>query len=122
MDRIAEILADAAAATKGSSTLLAEGIALPTSPPGVGGVPSELGVTAPPVTVAANDAAVLRRPHLGNLNSLRSMQQLQPFFSRASIDTFEGVYAAAGVDWESVEAGLISEIFGDDSSPLYTTS
>jgi hypothetical protein len=53
----------------------------------------------------------LRRPHLTGIKSLTSLHQLQPFFSRASIDTYEGVYGDVGVDWDAVEEGLEEEIF-----------
>ncbi|ORY25817.1 Dopey, N-terminal-domain-containing protein [Naematelia encephala] len=53
----------------------------------------------------------IRRPRLGGIKALQSLYQLQPFFARASIDTFEGVYANHGVDWEAVEDGLSGEIF-----------
>ncbi|BEI90230.1 uncharacterized protein CcaverHIS019_0303000 [Cutaneotrichosporon cavernicola] len=52
-----------------------------------------------------------RRPHLAGVRALASLHQLQPFFSRASIDTFEGVYNDAGVDWDAIEDGLNAEIF-----------
>lgn len=52
-----------------------------------------------------------RRPRLGSVRKLGSLSQLQPFFARASIDTFEGVYSGQGVDWERVEEGLNEEIF-----------
>lgn len=52
-----------------------------------------------------------RRPHLARVRALSSLHQLQPFFSRASIDTFEGVYSDAGVDWDAIEEGLNAEIF-----------
>jgi hypothetical protein len=45
------------------------------------------------------------------VRALTSLHQLQPFFSRASIDTFEGVYNDAGVDWDAIEEGLNAEIF-----------
>lgn len=51
-----------------------------------------------------------RRPRLGQVQKLHTLYQLQPFFSRASIETFEGVYEDAGVDWEAVEDGLWHEI------------
>lgn len=48
---------------------------------------------------------------------MSSLKQLQPFFSRASIETFEGVYADTGVDWDAIEDGLVNEIFeGHDSA------
>lgn len=57
------------------------------------------------------DQQSLRRPRLTALRHLSSLTQLQPFFARASIDTFEGVYSDQGTDWEAVEAGLDHEIF-----------
>jgi hypothetical protein len=57
------------------------------------------------------EAAGFRRPRLSGFKTLTSLHQLQPFLSRASIDTYEGVYSRAGVDWESVEEGLNGEIF-----------
>ncbi|WWC68766.1 uncharacterized protein I206_102700 [Kwoniella pini CBS 10737] len=52
-----------------------------------------------------------RQPRLSDIKSLNSIYQLQPFFSSASIDTFEGVFGGMGVDWEAVEDGLDKEIF-----------
>nr|XP_018264586.1 uncharacterized protein I303_02758 [Kwoniella dejecticola CBS 10117]OBR86744.1 hypothetical protein I303_02758 [Kwoniella dejecticola CBS 10117] len=52
-----------------------------------------------------------RRPRLSGIRTLDSIYQLQPFFSRASIDTFEGVFGGMGVDWDAVEDGLNREIF-----------
>jgi len=48
---------------------------------------------------------------LDKLNHLESIHQLQDFFARASIDTFEGVYHDSSPDWEFVEKGLLGEIF-----------
>ncbi|KAK8861427.1 hypothetical protein IAR55_002246 [Kwoniella newhampshirensis] len=59
-----------------------------------------------------HDVSGLRRPRLSSVKSLTSLYQLQSFFSRASMDTFEGVYENVGVDWEVVEEGLNGEIFG----------
>lgn len=67
--------------------------------------------TTPTVPCDQNHLTGLRRPHLKGLKTLTSLQQLSTFFSRASIDTFEGVYADTGVDWEAVEDGLNGEIF-----------
>ncbi|WVF67091.1 hypothetical protein IAT40_001836 [Kwoniella sp. CBS 6097] len=54
-----------------------------------------------------------RRPRLTNVKTLSSIHQLQPFLSRASIDTFESVYSSlgVGVDWDFVEDGLCREVF-----------
>lgn len=51
-----------------------------------------------------------RRPRLSGVKRLRTLHQLQPFFSRASIETYEGVYIDAGVDWVAVEDGLWGEV------------
>ncbi|TXT04269.1 hypothetical protein VHUM_04267 [Vanrija humicola] len=67
--------------------------------------------STPTVPCDQNHLTGLRRPHLKGLKTLTSLQQLSTFFSRASIDTFEGVYADTGVDWEAVEDGLNGEIF-----------
>ncbi|KIR58136.1 hypothetical protein I314_06101 [Cryptococcus bacillisporus CA1873] len=53
----------------------------------------------------------LRRPRLSEVTSIASLQQLQTFFARASMDTFESVYAEAAVDWNGIEEGLLGEIF-----------
>jgi hypothetical protein len=57
-----------------------------------------------------------RRPQLSKFKTLSSLKQLQPFFSRTSIETFEGVYADAGVDWDAIEDELVSEIFEGKTS------
>lgn len=49
----------------------------------------------------------LRRPRLSEVTSIVSLQQLQMFFARASMDTFESVYAEAAVDWNGIEEGLL---------------
>nr|XP_031863087.1 uncharacterized protein CI109_001565 [Kwoniella shandongensis]KAA5530159.1 hypothetical protein CI109_001565 [Kwoniella shandongensis] len=79
---------------------------------------------APPVSEKDGDASSialpnttdrgengLRRPRLSSVRSLTSLYQLQSFFSRASMDTFEGVYENVGVDWDVVEDDLNAEIF-----------
>ncbi|KAH7100146.1 Dopey, N-terminal-domain-containing protein [Auriculariales sp. MPI-PUGE-AT-0066] len=56
----------------------------------------------------------VRRPLLYDVQYIRSIRELAPFFSSVSIQAFEGVYASIGntnVDWEAVEAGLLSELF-----------
>ncbi|WRT65559.1 uncharacterized protein IL334_002504 [Kwoniella shivajii] len=73
-----------------------------------------------PVTIGTDDELLiisdqteteLRKPRLLRIKSLTSIYQLQPFFSRASIDTFEGVFEGNAVDWEAIESGLSEEIF-----------
>lgn len=51
-----------------------------------------------------------RRPRLARVGTLGNIADLQPFFARASIETYEGVYEAGGVDWEAVEDGIWDEI------------
>lgn len=82
VDRLAEILAESATVTK----------------------------TDDAIPVESSDDRP-RRPHLAGVRTLTSLHQLQPFFSRASIETFEGVYNDAGVDWDAIEEGLNAEIF-----------
>ena len=56
----------------------------------------------------------LRQPLLHNIKDIRSIRELEPFFSSVSIQAFEGVYASIGianVDWAAVESGLLSELF-----------
>lgn len=66
-----------------------------------------------PIELATNDddSKALRKPRLSDIHHLSSLYQLQPFFARASIDTFEGVYGDQGVDWDAVEVGLDREMF-----------
>jgi hypothetical protein len=64
-----------------------------------------------PLDVYDNDTTALRRPRLTEVHHLTSLNQLQPFCARASIDTFEGVYGNQGVDWDNVESGLDREVF-----------
>ena len=64
-----------------------------------------------PIELATNDDKSLRKPRLSAIHHLSSLYQLQPFFARASIDTFEGVYGDNGVDWDDVEVGLDREMF-----------
>lgn len=56
-----------------------------------------------------------RRPLL-TTRRIESMADLEPFFSRVSLSSYEAVYNSGGkVDWEAVERGLEREIFeGDD--------
>lgn len=89
MDRLADILSEQASKSK----------------------PVENAVKMEPYDVAA---AAPRRPHLSSVKSIASIHQLQPFFARASMNTFDGVYADAGVDWEAIEEGITAEIFEGD--------
>ena len=52
-----------------------------------------------------------RRPLL-TARRIESMADLEPFFSRVSLSSYEAVYNSGGkVDWEAVERGLEREIF-----------
>jgi hypothetical protein len=53
-----------------------------------------------------------RRPRLSNVKAISSLHQIEQFFSRASIDTFETVYASRDADWVAIEEGFSGEIFG----------
>ncbi|WVW80007.1 hypothetical protein I302_101980 [Kwoniella bestiolae CBS 10118] len=63
------------------------------------------------ILLSEQNESAPRKPSLSSVTTLNSIYQLQPFFSRASIDTFEGVFGGMGVDWEAVEEGLSREIF-----------
>ncbi|WVQ78778.1 hypothetical protein IAT38_000869 [Cryptococcus sp. DSM 104549] len=98
MDRLAEILAEKAMHTHGDSDLSQSQQSLPLLSP-----------TA--VSTGTGADVSLRRPRLGAAKSLTSLHQLQTFFARASMDTFESVFVNGGVDWDGVEDGLTDEIF-----------
>lgn len=70
------------------------------------------GVKGEMISLALEELTKLRRPRLLRVKTISSIRQLEPFFSRGSIDTFEGVYRESGVDWVAVEDGLCGEIFG----------
>lgn len=54
----------------------------------------------------------MRRPMLNSLRQIDSIRDLIPFFSHVSISSYESVYASGGnVDWESVERGLVDDMF-----------
>ena len=99
MDRLAEILLEHAGSQVGHTSEIV------TNPQGV----QQFDPLSP------RDRITPRRPQLSKIKTLTSLRQLQPFFSRASIETFEGVYADAGVDWDAIEDGLVSEIFEGES-------
>ncbi|CAK5264480.1 unnamed protein product [Mycena citricolor] len=72
-----------------------------------------------PVTPATPHAAMttaaarpMRRPLLNGVRQLESMRDLVPFLTGVSIASYESVYASAGsVDWASVEAGILEDVF-----------
>ena len=54
----------------------------------------------------------MRRPLLQALRQIDSVRDLVPFFSTASISSYEAVYHSAGVvDWPAVEHGLLEDLF-----------
>ena len=54
----------------------------------------------------------MRRPLLQSLRQIDSVRDLVPFFSTASISSYEAVYHSAGVvDWPAVERGLLEDLF-----------
>ena len=53
----------------------------------------------------------LRRPMLASVYRVNHIRDLLQFFSTVSITSYESVYGSGSVDWEAVEAGLLSEMF-----------
>ena len=53
----------------------------------------------------------LRRPMLESVYRISHIRDLLQFFSTVSITSYESVYGSGSVDWEAVEAGLLSEMF-----------
>ncbi|KAJ8084790.1 hypothetical protein PM082_003567 [Marasmius tenuissimus] len=54
----------------------------------------------------------MRRPLLGSIRQIDSIRELMPFFSSVSMSTYESVYASyANVDWDTVERGLLEDMF-----------
>ncbi len=54
----------------------------------------------------------MRRPLLQSLRQIDSVRDLVPFFSTASISSYESVYHSGGIiDWQVVERGLLEDLF-----------
>ena len=54
----------------------------------------------------------MRKPLLQALRQIDSVRDLVPFFSTASISSYEAVYHSAGVvDWPAVARGLLEDLF-----------
>ena len=54
----------------------------------------------------------MRRPLLLSLRQIDSIRDLVPYFSAASISSYESVYGSGGViDWPAVERGLLEDLF-----------
>ncbi len=46
------------------------------------------------------------------VRQIDSIRDLVPFFSHASITSYESVYGSGGnIDWEAVERGLLEDMF-----------
>ncbi|KAI8981167.1 Dopey, N-terminal-domain-containing protein [Trametes punicea] len=54
----------------------------------------------------------MRRPLLQSVRQIDSIRDLVPFFSTASISSYESVYHSGGlVDWQAIEKGLLEDLF-----------
>ncbi|KAK0550035.1 hypothetical protein OC845_002839 [Tilletia horrida] len=53
----------------------------------------------------------LRKPLLQDVREVERIDALLPFFNAMSLAAYEGQYGAVGVDWESVEKGLMDDMF-----------
>ncbi|KAI0095247.1 Dopey, N-terminal-domain-containing protein [Irpex rosettiformis] len=83
--------------------------ALPTE--GVNILPSILNHHAPVETPVVGTRP-MRRPLLQSIHQIDSIRDLIPFFSQASITSYESVYNSGGmVDWDAVEDGLYQDMF-----------
>ena len=67
--------------------------------------------TLEPPGTAGNSSQGLRRPMLQSVYRISHIRDLLQFFSTVSITSYESVYGSGSVDWEAVEAGLLSEMF-----------
>lgn len=59
----------------------------------------------------STDKTLKRRPLLGAIRRVERLSELVPFFSHVSIALYEGVYAGTGPDTDSIERGLLEEMF-----------
>ncbi|OBZ78644.1 Protein dopey-1 [Grifola frondosa] len=65
-----------------------------------------------PTATPAVEAKPMRRPMLQSLRQIDSIRDLVPFFSTASIASYESVYHSGGIiDWEAVERNLLEDLF-----------
>ncbi|PCH34091.1 hypothetical protein WOLCODRAFT_61246 [Wolfiporia cocos MD-104 SS10] len=65
-----------------------------------------------PVSTPLGNNRPMRRPMLRSLRQIDSIRELIPFFSGASIASYESVYSSGGIiDWEAVEQGLLEDMF-----------
>ena len=68
-------------------------------------------ITLEPPGTAGISSQNLRRPMLAFVYKINHIRDLLQFFSTVSITSYESVYGSGSVDWEAVEAGLLSEMF-----------
>ncbi|KAG8769969.1 hypothetical protein FRC12_004614 [Ceratobasidium sp. 428] len=85
----------------------------------IGGLPQSGQKSAvlpsPPTTIQSTLPGGIqnqRRPLLGAVRRLNQLNELLPFFSHVSIALYEGVYAGGTPDMETIERGLLEEMFG----------
>ncbi|KAI0639909.1 Dopey, N-terminal-domain-containing protein [Trametes polyzona] len=68
--------------------------------------------SAAQVQTPAVPSKPMRRPLLQSLRQIDSIRDLVPFFSTASISSYESVYHSGGlVDWQAVEKALLEDLF-----------
>ncbi|RDX51932.1 hypothetical protein OH76DRAFT_1400831 [Lentinus brumalis] len=82
----------------------------------VGALPvAESDAGPPPTSTLPTPSATntqMRRPLLQSLRQIDSVRDLVPFFSTASISSYESVYHSGGIiDWQVVERGLLEDLF-----------
>ncbi|KAI0690744.1 Dopey, N-terminal-domain-containing protein [Cytidiella melzeri] len=81
----------------------------------VGALPSEetsKHLQHTPVDTPLVDTRPMRRPLLQTVHQIDSIRDLVPFFSQASMTSYESVYSSGGViDWDAVEDGLYQDMF-----------
>ncbi|KAI0718921.1 Dopey, N-terminal-domain-containing protein [Cerioporus squamosus] len=82
----------------------------------VGALPVAESDARPPhtshVPTPSAPATQMRRPLLHSLRQIDSVRDLVPFFSTASISSYESVYHSGGIiDWQVVERGLLEDLF-----------
>ncbi|GBE77521.1 hypothetical protein SCP_0103960 [Sparassis crispa] len=66
----------------------------------------------PTSAMSLTESRPMRRPMLRSLRQIDSIRDLVPFFSSASIVSYESVYSSGGnIDWEAIEQGLLEDMF-----------
>ncbi|KAI1794036.1 Dopey, N-terminal-domain-containing protein [Ganoderma leucocontextum] len=81
----------------------------------IGALPIPESDPRPPVShlpTPSAPARQMRRPLLESFRQIDSVRDLVPFFSAASISSYESVYNSGGViDWPAVERSLLEDLF-----------